>query len=176
MINLLPEKIKKEQKLKQISKQVNVAVITLLIMVAMSYSAVYLVDYFLSSQIDKNNDLLEQTKTQITKLKPIEDDINSINGKLTKLDALKKQRYEFSAIISDINNSIPAQVKIKSFEIDVPSNKISVSASAETRSDIVLLQASLEDLPYFKDMSFSSSTFNPTDNNYSFGMLGSLTK
>lgn len=176
MINLLPAKIKKEQKLKQISKQINVAIFTLLIMVAMSYTAVYLVDYYLSSQIDKNNDLLEQTRIQIAKLKPIEDDINTTNAKITKLESLKSQRYDWSTIISDINNSVPANVQLKSYDIDAKSNRVTLNASAETRSDIVKLQASLEKLPYFKNLSFSSSTFSEGTDNYNFNMQGDLEK
>lgn len=176
MINLLPAKIKKEQKLKQISKQVNMAMVMILIMICMAYTAVYLVDYFLSSQIDERNALLAQANNDITRLKPIEDDINSINSKITKLSSLKGSRYEWSTVISDINNSVPKSVQIKTLLLDHKDGKIVISAAAETRGDIVKLQASLEDLPYLKNMSFESSTYNDADNNFSFNMTGAIGK
>lgn len=176
MINLLPAKIKKEQKLKQISGQVSLAAFTLIIMIGMAYSAVYLVDYFLSGQIEKNNALLDKTKIEIATLKTIEDDINSINAKLGKLNTLKTQRYDWSSAIADINNSTPKNVQIQSILLDNKNSRVSFSAGAETRSDIVKFQAALEDLPFLKNMSFDSSNFNETGGYYTFNMMGTIGK
>ena len=94
MINLLPPKIKYGQKLSQISRMINSGIFALFLMIALTYSAVYLVNYYISSQTIKNNQMLDQTKVAISKLKPIEDDVNSVNAKLTKLESLKSQRFE----------------------------------------------------------------------------------
>lgn len=176
MINLLPPKIKHEQKLNQISKMVNTGIFALLLMVGLSYSAIYLVDYYISSQMSKNTQLLDQTKFAISKLKPIEDDVNNINSKLGKLDTLKSQRFEWSAVLADLNKSIPQNVQITSLQIDKKNMKFSLGAAAESRSDIVKLQAKLEDLDYFKELSFGSSTYNEKNNYYTFTMSGKLSK
>jgi len=176
MINLLPPKIKHEQKLTQISRQINSAILAMIIMVALTYSAVYFVNSFLSSQLKKSHDNLDSTNVAIANLKPIEDDVSSVNLKITKLDTLKSQRFEWSSVLSDVNNSIPATVRIDSLQIDKKNSKITLSAAAETRSDIVKLQAKLEDLPYFKNMSFQSSVFDEKNSYYTFSMTGTLGK
>lgn len=176
MINLLPAKIKKEQKLGQLSRQINTAILALVIMVGLSYSAVYFVNFYLSSQVEKNNELLNKTKVEITRLKPVEDDITNINAKLTKLSTLDSARYDWSTVLADINNSVPKNIQIQSISIDTKTSRITLSAAAETRSDIVKLQAQLEALPYFKNLAFESSVFSTANNNYTFGMTGTLEK
>lgn len=176
MINLLPEKIKREQKLNQISRMVNSGIFALLLMVGLAYSAVFLVNYFISSQMDKNNQLLDQTRVSISKLKPIEDDVNNINAKISKLDTLKSKRFEWSALLNDFNNSIPKSVQINSLQMDTESQKFSLTAAADSRSDIVKLQAKLQEISYLKDLSFASSTFDDKNDYYTFTMSGKISK
>lgn len=176
MINLLPAKIKHEQRLNQLSRQINTAIAAIIIMVALAYSAVYFVNFYLSAQVDKNNEILDKTKVEITRLKPYEDDVSSINAKLSKLSSLNSQRYDWATVLADINNSVPSQVQVQSIAIETQTAKVTISAAAETRSDIVKLQAALEALPYFKNMSFESSVFSESNNYYSFSMSGSLEK
>lgn len=176
MINLLPPKIKHEQKIGQISSQINAAVFALIIMVALTYSAIFLVNFFLSGQLGKIQDNLDKTNVEIAKLKDIESSVTGTNQKLSKLDTYKDQRFEWSSVFVDINNSIPEKVKIDSIQIDQKGSKFVISAAAETRSDIVKLQAKLEDLDYLKNLSFQSSTYNEKESYYTFSMVGTISK
>lgn len=176
MINLLPPQIKKEQKIGQLSRQINVAAISLIIMLSLTYAAVYMIDYYLANQIEKNSQQLDSNLVEIAKLKPIEDDIISTNSKLGKLDQLKKDRFNWSTILSDFNSSTPAQVSIKSLQLDKKTNKVVLSAVAQTRSDIVKFQAKLSELAYLKNISFGNSTFSESDNSYSFTLNGTISK
>ncbi|OQB06699.1 MAG: hypothetical protein BWY19_00049 [bacterium ADurb.Bin212] len=176
MINLLPPKIKKEQKIKKLSVQISGAMLTLLIMVVMTYSAVYFVNFFLDAQLTKNKQQLDETKVEISKLKSIEDDVNTINQKLGKLETLDKDRVEWSAFFKEINSSIPEKVLVNSIQVDKTKKTFSISAAAETRADIVKLQAKLEEMELLKSLSFQSSVFDEKNGFFTFSMYGSIEK
>lgn len=176
MINLLPPKIKKEQRVKKISLQVSGASFTVLIMIIMTYSAIFFVNHFLSTQLKKNQQQLEETNVKISQLKEIESEVNSINQKINKIDQVKTGRIEWSSFFRQINNAIPEKVEVRSISVDKNKKTFSISAAAETRADIVKLQAKLEDIDILKNMSFQSSVYEDKNNYYTFSMNGSLEK
>ncbi len=156
--------------------QISGAMLTLLIMVVMTYSAVYFVNFFLDAQLTKNKQQLDETKVEISKLKSIEDDVNTINQKLGKLETLDKDRVEWSAFFKEINSSIPEKVLVNSIQVDKTKKTFSISAAAETRADIVKLQAKLEEMELLKSLSFQSSVFDEKNGFFTFSMYGSIEK
>ncbi len=174
MINLLPPKIKKEQKVKLISGQINTAIVVLSIMVALTYTAVHFVNYFLKVVLDRNTQTLTETNIEKVGLKPIREQVDQINTKINKIDQLKSERIEWSIFIQNFNTVIPTKVSISSMSVDKKAGSFNISASAETREDIVKLQARLESLDNLKNLSFQNSTFDSTNNCYNFNMTGIL--
>ncbi len=176
MINLLPPKVKKEQKVKMISGQINIAIVAMGIMVALTYSAVHLVNYFIEKDLNRNNNSLNETNVAISNLKPVRDQVDQINAKINKIDQIKSKRIDWSTFILNFNASIPEKVIITSFQADQEKGTFSISAAAETREEIVKLQGKLESLDNLKNLSFQNSTFDATNNYYTFSMTGVIEK
>ncbi len=174
MLNLLPPKVKKEQKFKQISNQITIAVVSFLLITGLTYSAIYFVNYSLVSQITKNKEQIEEKNKQIDDLKTVQDDVEGINSKITRIEKLQSQRIDWSEFFKDFNEAIPKTVKIESVTID-KKEKFSISAAAETRADIMGLQAKLEALDNLKEMASTSSTYNDTKKYFTFTMTGTIT-
>jgi len=174
MINLLPPNIKNEQKIKRISQQTNGALFTVIIMLIMTFSAIYFVKYLLDNQLSKIKKQLDTTLVEIAKLKDIEDKVNLTNSKIGKIKNIDENRIEWSDFFLRFNNAIPKNVMINSVQIDKEKKTFQVSAAAQTRGDIVKLQAKLEEIDELKNLSFHSSNYNESNDYYTFNMEGSL--
>lgn len=143
-------------------------------MVALTYAAAHFVNFFLKVDLDRNTQSLTETSVAIADLKPIREQVDQINAKINKIDQIKSKRIEWSVFIQNFNTVIPTTVAISSMSIDKKAGNFNISAAAETREDIVKLQARLESLDTLKNLSFQNSTFDSTNNCYNFNMTGSL--
>lgn len=174
MINLLPPSIKKEQKIKKISQQTDGALLTIIIMLVMTFSAIYFIKYLLENQLSKNQKQLDTTIAEIAKLKDVEDKVNLVNLKIAKITKVDQSRTEWSELFLKINNAIPKKVMLKSLQVDKEKKSFTISAAAETRGDIVKLQAKLEEMDELKSLSFHSSNYDENNNYFTFSMEGTL--
>jgi len=175
-INLIPPQKKKDQQTKEISKLLISSFVAILIMTLIIFSALYAINHLAEAETTNVKKQLYEEELEIKKLKDVEDKVNLINDKLSKVDSLKKQNISFSEVLKSFNISIPEQVHIISLGYDRKTKKISISGDAETRKNIVDLQNMLEKSEFFNKMSFSSSVYNQTNTTYTFSMTGEVEK
>lgn len=175
-INLIPPKIKLEQKIKRIERSVFLTIFVILLMTLLVYGGLYYAQISISTQLAKTKQELSETEMKVESLKDVENQINTINAKLTKITTLKKQNISWSDVIAKLNASTPEKVKINSFQADRTAKKLTINGAAETRRDIVKFQTKLDSIGYFANLSFSTSTYNETEQYYTFTLTGDIVK
>lgn len=175
-INLIPNYLKKEQAVNQISGLVFVSLFTLLVMGIIIFGALYVSDYFVKEQLTNTTLSLSEQELKNQSLKPISDDVKLINSKLKKISLIKDSKVDWNVFLTQINLSVPEKVQITSLQADRKVKKVTLTGKAETRRDIVKLQKKLETLEYFKNLTFNASSLNEQENNYTFNLTGDFVK
>lgn len=175
-INLIPNYLKKEQAVNQISGLIFVSLFTLLVMGIIIFGALFATNYFTENQLTETKISLSEQELRNQSLKPISDDVKLINGKLKKIASIKDSKVDWNIFLTQINSSVPEKVQISTLQADRKTKKIAITGKAETRRDIVKLQKKLETLEYFKNLTFSASSLNEQDSNYTFNLAGDFVK
>ena len=173
-INLIPPKIKAAKRNKKIFSQIYFALVILIAMAAISYGALFALDYFANQELSKTKLALAQEKAKLKNLEPIEKDVQAINSKLQKISTLKKDRVLWSLVLIDINHSTPQQLKVDSFAAGTKDNKVTFTGAAETRRDIVEFQTKLNTSNFYNNFTFDSSSYSESESMYTFTMNGVL--
>ncbi len=171
-INLIPPRIKKEQRLRQISKVVFSFFFALLLMSILVYGAIFMANYYTQEELTSAQSELAEYEVKIKKLEPLEKDVTLINSRLNKISELRKNSMLWSEFLEIFNNSTPTELHIDSLSVDYKAKTIVMAGSAETRREIVKLETKLNTMESLTEVGFSSSTYDETDYNYNFSMTG----
>ena len=171
-INLIPPRIKKEQRLRQISKVVFSFFFALLLMSVLVYGAIFMANYYTLEELNSEKGELAEYEVKTKKLEPLEKDVALINSRLNKISELRKNSILWSEFLEIFNNSIPTELNIDSLSVDYQAKTINMAGSAETRREIVKLETKLNTMESLSEVGFSSSTYDETDLNYKFSMTG----
>ncbi len=176
MINLIPPRIKKQQAMKRLTAIVSTAMLSIVVMSLIVLGAIYAVDSIVKSELAISEQNLADSELKIKSLTDIESRINAVNGKLTRLDGLKKKSITWTDVMSKFNAAVPEKVQITSMQMDTTSSKFTLNGLAPSRREIVMLQTKLEDSDYFSGVTFGSSTLNTTNNSFTFSLTGEFKK
>lgn len=175
-INLIPPQIKLAEKNKKIFSVVSITAVVLILMSAISLATLWLMDYYSANELAKSKESLAEEKAKVKNLEPIQQEVNDINARLQKIDALRKEQVLWSLVLTDLNHSTPEQLRTDTFAINTKDKKVNITGSAETRRDIVKLQTKLGTLSYLTNLVFSNSSYSENDGMYTFTMTGEFKK
>lgn len=175
-INLIPPKIKRQQRAKRLSKVISSALFSILIMILIVFMALYTTDRFLKSELSSSTQNLADTEYKLKSFKDIEDRIGSINTKLLRLNTLKSQNIVWTDVIEKIGLAVPDKVQISGVQMDATGKKFTLSGIAPSRREIVMLQTKLEDSDYFSGVTFGSSSLDDKTNTFTFSLTGDFKK
>ncbi len=168
-INLIPPALKKQKELAAISNQIIFGLCVILIMLGIMSGAIFVYNSTLTKDISKTDqDILEQSK-RLKSFKDLEALIKTANQKLDKIDDISKGRMIWSKIIVEISNFTPKGVQIKTMDLNQDTNNGVLSGVATTRKDIALFKEKLEK-GGFKNVTFTSSSYNQNTNDYTFSL------
>jgi len=169
-INLIPPKFKKERAIKRTFGIVIFGFVALGLMVIAVTAIFLLSNVFAQNDIKNINMKIQDQQATILKYKELEDDINSTNGKLKKLDSLSSKKIFWSMVLTDLANSTPEKIQITNFSISQITAKGTLNGIAETRRDIAKFKEKLEASNYFKNVGFSASSYQEATNDYTYTM------
>lgn len=175
-INLLPPQIKKEKQIAKALAQFSLVLAAILLLVSMTGAAFYAYNGYLDQFLRRTKDRIEEENTKIKTLKNVEESVKTINGKLSLLEAKENERLYFSSVLDRVSANTPKAIEIKSLNIIKESLGATITGSAISRTDIALMKEKMEASGYFKNVTFTSSTYTDATSSYSFSLTFEIIK
>jgi len=151
-LNLIPQSIKHNIKLKRINKffyKINfVLIIFTFIITSSMLSAKFIIqDKFKKITEENNIKTLGLDKENLSKTQKINNDINVISE-------IQNNFIFWSKIVEDLSNKIPENVIISYIKIDKDSQTIKIRGHATFRSDLLIFKQNLDDSLIYNDIEF----------------------
>lgn len=169
-INLVPPKIKKEQRLRKTSGQVIYFAFSVLLILIVFTAAIFIADRFLAKETEKIDQKISETNVSLKNYKDLEDNITYVNKKIDSLSKADSERTLWSNHITELANITPKNVQIKSLSLNSDSKKITLTGVASSRKDIAMLKDNMETSSKFKNVTFTSSTLEANTGSFTFNM------
>ena len=175
-INLLPPQIKNEKRFRSIFREATFGLLAILALVLLFTGAFLVYFAFLKTSMAKTEKEITVVNQELVEYKDVEQKILEINSRLTKIDEANEDRVLWSHVLELIGQSTPKNVKIKTLALNQSSNAFSLTGTAIDRREIALMKEKLEAANDFKNVTFSSSSFNQGANDYGFSLNFELNK
>ncbi|HOX41078.1 MAG TPA: PilN domain-containing protein [bacterium] len=176
MINLLPPQLRSEKRINQIINQGIFAVVSLAILFGVWFSALIIYNRYLVNDLRAAEQKALEQKTKQTQFIQLRDKIEEANKKLDSIDKVSKERIHWTQVLSLIGTSVSKNMQIKNLALSSETGIISLSGAATSRTDIAITKEKLESLPLFKNVTFQSSSYNSTTNDYNFSLTFELSR
>lgn len=173
-INLLPPKFKQEKKVKKIAKVVSIFLTTVFIILLIVTISLWIANHETKENIVKFDNKIAEQKNILLRYKETEENINAINLKLGKIETVDSNRILWSNLITELSKLTPSQVQIKTLTLDQQNKKVGLTGYAETRNDIARFKEKMSGSKYFKNVTFSSSTRDEEQSNFSFSISSEI--
>jgi len=168
-INLIPPKLKQQRALSLVSNQVIFGFSVILIMLGIMSGAIFTYNSSLAKDIRKTDASLTEQNKRLKSFKDTESLIKTANQKLDLINETSGERTLWSNIIVEISNFTPKEVQIKAMDLNQDTITAAVAGVATTRKDIAIFKEKLEK-GGFKNVTFTSSTYNQSTNDYTFSL------
>ncbi|MFA4995948.1 MAG: PilN domain-containing protein [Patescibacteria group bacterium] len=173
-INLLPPKFKQEKKVKKIAKVISIFLATVFIILLIVTTSLWVANYETKKDIDKFSSKISEQNNVLLRYKETDEGIKAVNSKLSKIESVGSNRILWSNIITELSKLTPSQVQIKTMTLDQQNKKIGLTGYAETRNDIARFKEKMSSSKYFKNVTFSSSTRDEEQSNFSFSISSEI--
>ncbi len=170
MINLIPPKIKRERRNKAIIFEITGGIIAVLVMFIIFSIALNLYNQTLTNQLKRSNEEIHSLNKKVALYKETEDMIKNINTKLDQIKETSNSRILWSTVLNNIGSSTPKNLQIKSLNANKNANVVSITGAAIDRKTIASMKEMLEKNNQFTNVTFSTSTYNQTTNDYTFSL------
>lgn len=174
-INLIPPKLKLHKELNTILGQVVFGLAVILIMLAIMSGALFIYNSSLQSDVKKTTERLAVQDKRLKDYSATEKLITNANKKLDKIDEVLSEKSAWSEQLTKISSYTPKNIQIKTMDLNIETNKNTISGIAVTRREIALFKERLEENG-FKNVIFSSSTYNQGTDDYTFSLTFELEK
>lgn len=170
-INLLPP----ELKMRRIAARRNASLISVCIVVVLVVMIIGIVGRSLRSTVNtyldtaKNN--VQKDTSQLDQYQDLEDLAMLINDRWKATVEIEKNRVYWSQVLQDLNNNVPADVQFENLIINSEKTpNFVLQGNTTTEREIVKFKDKLENSPFFKNVSFKSSSLS-TDESSSTGKI-----
>jgi Tfp pilus assembly protein PilN len=175
-INLIPPELKRIRNTERLlRKALRIAVVVAILILATS-GVLFYVNSNASREIGRIESDLERLTTENDQYANLEDEIADINKKLVKIDGVEKNRILWSSVLTELARCTPAKLSLGTLSLSQDNKKVTLTGVAETRRDIALYKEKLDASDLFKNVLFSSSAVNETDQNFTFSLSAELEK
>lgn len=175
-INLLPPQVKREKKLRSAFKEVYFGLAAIFILLVVLVAAFYAYDLIVRQESRSFENKVSDLNSKMPQYKETESKITEINAKLSKIDTIAAERILWSDILDKISGATPKNTQIKSLSLNGDNKTIQLTGTALSRKEVALMKEKLESMEDFKNVTFSSSSYNPATNDYGFSLLFELNK
>lgn len=175
-INLLPPQVKKGKKLQSAFREAYFGFIAIFILLAALVLAFYVYNLIVLNGSRSFENKIADLNSQMPQFKETENKIIEINAKLSKIDAIATQRTLWSDILNKISSATPKNTRIKNLSLNGDNNTILLTGTVLSRKEVAQMKEKLESLGDFKNVTFSSSSYNQASNDYSFSLSFELNK
>ena len=173
-INLIPPQLKKEKRLGKNLNLVFIGLSVVFLMLIITTGTIYSADFLVKKDLkDIENKVNEQIFT-LSKYKDIEENVEIVNSKLEKIDSKYNDRILWSNILTELTNTTPENLQIKTLSVSSDNGNIALTGYAETRRDIAKLKEKMESSKYFKNVTFTTSVHKSDTNNFSYNLSSEL--
>ena len=116
----------------------------------------------ISTNMEKVNLRIEESKTEGISMKDLEMDIRDINKSMTEVNSFFKHKRELTLILDNFSQIIPQDSYLTSFSYQKESSKVFITGSCLNRERMLELKEGLERREDVKNISFPSSNWlNP---------------
>jgi len=154
MINLLPQ-IEKQKLLLERNKKIAIILwVLVLFFLICSILILLSIKTYIQSQVKSQQYLLVETKEERnqSEIENLQEEINSINSSLTKLNSFYQDRIYLSDILEKISKTLPKELYLTNLSVVLPS--VSLFGFAPTTETLFEFKENLEKEPMFKEISF----------------------
>ncbi|MFA4998576.1 MAG: PilN domain-containing protein [Candidatus Paceibacterota bacterium] len=162
MINLLPQQ-KKDQLVSEERFKLSVIFGIVILSSLLSFALIlFALKFYLLSQLEVQNNLLDQKMFDNPQIVELEKDIKNSNKIITDLDSFYGKEYSLSEILSEVIKAVPPGVSFNSLSFESIKEgqykaKFSISGLSTTRESLLEFKEKLEENGSFKEISFPSS-------------------
>jgi len=154
MINLLPQ-IEKQKLLLERNKKIAIILwVLVLFFLICSILILLSIKTYIQSQVKSQQYLLVETKEERnqSEIENLQEEINSINSSLTKLNSFYQDRIYLSDILEKISKTLPKELYLTNLSVVLPS--VSLFGFAPTTETLFEFKENLEKESVFKEISF----------------------
>jgi Tfp pilus assembly protein PilN len=175
-INLIPPKLKEIKKEERILRLFGNFTFFYLVLFCFLTGVLFLADSYIKKNIATVNSQIEIESAKEIKYKDTEKQVEEINAKLVNIKLVSDNRIVWSTILEELSKCTPAETQIKTLSSSIETGTISLTGYAASRRDIAKFKDKLESSNYFKNVNFTTSSYNQTENNYTYNLTADLEK
>jgi Tfp pilus assembly protein PilN len=115
--------------------------------------------------LQKNFETITEQITYINKnLSSFNQEINQINYQLKEIEKIQKEYLAWSPVLIEINNAVPAEVKLNILNINKDKTLIQMSGLAKDRDKFLALKSNLENIYFVKEVQSPLTNLLKKDN------------
>ena len=173
-VNLIPPELKKKKKAREALFQAYLVASSIIAMLLIFSITLYISNQFFSSQIDQTEAKIIETEKIANNYKELETKIRQSNIKIDLLGKIDTDRILWSEVITELAAKTPPDVVINSLTLDKDSKSVNLSGTAQARKSIADMKEEMENSPVFKNVTFSSSSYNDQGSDFSFTLGAEL--
>lgn len=164
-INLLPP----ELKLKRINAKRNASLLSVCLVIFLVFAVAGIIARSLETTIKTNLDAakseVEKNNINLDEYKDLQDLALSINDRSQAADEINKNRVFWSQALQELANSAPNDVQFENLTANAEkSPNFILQGNTTTEREIIKFKEKLENSPFFKNVSFKSSSLNQGQN------------
>lgn len=150
-LNIIPNEIKKELKLKGLFALMKNILNILTILIAF-YSIIFLcgkliLNIYFTNIIQESNLLIKKTEDKTGKIREINTQINSV-------EKIQAESKSWTNMLLAITELMGEQIKLNQLKLDSVNNTISFTGRSASREDLIQLKNQLEQSPNFSEVNF----------------------
>ncbi|MFH1392669.1 MAG: PilN domain-containing protein [bacterium] len=161
MINLLPKKVKQEFRLYILKRNIiiiGVFLLSIVLLLIIFNSAVWLILYRTQAQIEINNELFVQAQELEKQVSTLNKELSGfINQRLGYVAQIQKEQIVWSLILEKISQITPNGIRLEFLE--TADNQVQIGGYAKTRDDVSHFQQILEQETQFINFDSPLSNF-----------------
>ena len=150
-LNIIPLELKRENKLKNLSRSINVAV-AVITMSVFTYTVIIVgCRFFLNNyyqEISSQNVLVTKNTDNYSK------QIKEINKQIASIETAQKDSIAWPPLLAAVFNNVPNDIKLNSITFNKIDNKLNINGVAGTRTSLIELREFLENNKNFSVISF----------------------
>ncbi len=160
-LNLIPETIREENRLKHVYK-LNFRLALILTYFILIISTILIIGRFVLNKI--SDEAVSQTNLLSKNSNSYNQKIKEINSEISAVGDALVSRHHWDKLLIDIYNLIPSNIKITNLKIDQQNKSIAMTVIAVNRDDLLKFKESINKSGYISEIDLPISAILQKDN------------